>query len=501
MKEKSEHIFLFPFTWKYYSKKNSQLFSAHKSINNHFFKNLPSWTNQYGVDHTDKGYNEFIYFYKPVRACLYSFPKEPVVVSNYIYKHLDKSNSLILSVQNKVFDLSINEIRLRLYKTGIGILHISIDNTKYYLPEDIMCINSFSKCIYPPILPINKAKEDLFPDYVIIRPNSDMQSSEYFNENYNEKPTCISKIIMDLLGEGFVCNKDNFKKNTIYIEPVLSNQMFTLCIYKNTKFTLDIKSNKIDTRFLENFIMINKKMVYHTEELKKNKARSIYYIKNDHSVYGMSRMSLICFCNQELESKAYDCLVSLVLMQRATLLSFSNEATRISSLSKEIIIKAIQTIYEIYIQFMNQLYFKEVTEDNQGSIIYERLIGLLNIEEEFTQLGLEIEKMQEYATLLEQSSSKFQVQLISIIGAALILPTFVTGFFGMGVLTDKLSRWWEHKETILWINGYVLLPVFVTISLFSFNYKKTTLNLIVNAVVLTVILISLSIAIHYGVGL
>ncbi len=501
MKEKSEHIFLFPFTWKYYSKKNSQLFSAHKSINNHFIKNLPSWMNHYEIDHTNKGYNEFIYFYKPVRSCLYSFPKEPIIVNNYIYKNLEPNNSLILSVENKVYDLSIKDIRLRLYKTGIGILYISIDNTKYHRAKDVMCINSFCKCIYPPMLPIYKAKEDLFPDYIIIKPNNHLESREHFNDNYNEKRAYVSKVIMDLLGEGFVCEKDRFKKNTIYIEPVLSNQMFTLCIYKNTKFVHNIKSNKVSSRFLENFVMINKKMVYHTEELEKNSARSIYYIKNDNSVYGMSRMSLICFCNQDLESKAYDCLVSLILMQRATLLSFSNEATRISSLSKEIIVKAVQTIYEIYIQFMNQLYFKEVTEDIQGSIIYEKLSYLLKIEDEFAQLGLEIEKMQEYATLLEQSSSKLQVQLISIIGAALILPTFVTGFFGMGVLTDKISRWWEHKETILWLNGYVLLPVFVTISLFSFTQKKTICNLIMNAVILAIILISLSIAIHYGVGL
>ena len=501
MKEKSEHIFLFPFTWKYYNKKNSQVFSAHKNINHHFFKNLPSWISHYGLDHTDKSYNEFIYFYKPVRSCLYSFSKKPIIVSNYIYRNLAPDNRLILSVENKIYDLSIKELRLRLYKTGIGILHIGIDNTKYPLPEDVMRINSFSKCIYPPVLPIDKAKEDLFPDYVMIKLNHYVESKEYFDNNYNEKPTAISRVIMDILGKGFVCEKDQFKKNRIYIEPVLSNQMFTLCIYKNTPFFQDIRQNKMDTRLIENFILVNKKIIDHTEELKENSARSIYYIKNDNSVYGISRMSLICFCHENLESKVYDCLVSLVLMQRATLLSFSNEAARISSLAKDIIVKAIQTLYEIYIQFMNQLYFKEVTEDIQGSIIYERLTGLLKIEEEFNQLGLEIEKMQEYATLLEQSSSKFQVQLISIIGAALILPTFVTGFFGMGVLTDKLSKWWVHKETLLWINGYVLLPVFITIGLFSFNYKKTFCNLILKTAVLTIILASLSIAIRYGMGL
>jgi hypothetical protein len=71
----------------------------------------------------------------------------------------------------------------------------------------------------------------------------------------------------------------------------------------------------------------------------------------------------------------------------------------------------------------------------------------------------------------------------------------------MGVLTDKLSKWWVHKETLLWINGYVLLPVFITIGLFSFNYKKTFCNLILKTAVLTIILASLSIAIRYGMGL
>ncbi|MDF2613568.1 MAG: Mg2 transporter protein CorA family protein [Clostridia bacterium] len=497
----SEHIFLFPFTWKYSSEKNSYLFLQHVQIQNREFERLKNWDINDVAIEEDKDYNEFVYFYKPVRAALYTFPKSALIVRNYSYKAIGENNYFIIGVEGKEYLLSICDIHLKIYKTGIGVLSLNICNTSYQNTEDIRNINSFSKCIYPPLLPIEKAKEELFPDYIKMRINEDQKIEEYFEKDYRTEPITITSLVMNILGEPFICKESKLKSGSIFIEPILGNQMFCLCLFKNTEIVKGIHSGSIDYNFVEKFMMINKKVLFHEEDPMGSHAGSIYYLKSESNIYGISRFSLICISNQMLKSKLFDQLVSLVIMQRATLLSLSTEIARVSTLPKYDLVPAIESIYEIYIQFINQLYFKEVTEDIQGSHIYDKLSKQLKIEEELKQLNFEIDEVHEYATLIEQSQSKFKVQILTIIGAALVIPTFATGFFGMNIFKEEIVRWWLDKNVGLWMNGYVFLPILSMIALCTWNRRRTRANIIKNMMLLALIFTSIMIIITFGCGL
>ena len=497
----SEHIFLFPFTWKGSQEKNNHLFLQHIHIHKKIFDHLKDWQASYATIEKDKEYNEFVYFYKSVRASLYTFPQGPIIVRNYSYKFLSEENYFIIAAEGKEYQLEICDLQLKMYKTGIGILSLNICNRTYEELEDIQNINSFSKCIYPPILPLKKAREELFPDFIKIKLNGNKHTEEFFHKNYHEEAITITPLIMDILGEPFVCQEKNQKAGSIFIEPLLGNQMFCICLYKNPKLTEEIKQGSIHDPLIEKLMMINKRiMQYHEEDLK-DYGGGTYYLKSEQHIYGISRFSLLCISKQLVKSKLYDQLVSLVMMQRATLISLSIEIARVSALSKYDLVPAIESIYEIYIQFINQLYFKEVTEDIQGSLIYEKLSKQLKIEEELKQLDFEINEVHEYATLIEQSQSKFKVQILTIIGAALVIPTFATGFFGMNIFKDEIVRWWMNKKVGLWMNGYVFLPILLMVALCTWNRRRTKLNILKNMILMGLILTSVMLIITYGCGL
>ncbi len=496
----SEHIFLFPFSWNYNHKKHNNLFLQHTQIQNKFFDNLEGWSLHELKLMTEKDYNEFVYFYKPIRNALYTFQDGPIIVRNYTYSTLDIENYFIITVSGIAYKLYIQDIGLKLYKTGIGLLSFTLSNTEYESFEAIEGINSFSKSVYPPILPLTKAKEELFPDYIILHLNEKCHIEERYDINYLKRGLDISKVIMGVLGEDFAPKESHEKSGKILIETILGNQMFCLCLYKNDKILKSIQEGTVSYETLERMMTINKKVTYHEKDDIPEHIGSTYYLKNEGSIYGISRFALLCVVREIPNSKLYDQLVSLVLMQRATLLSLSNEIARVSTLGKYDLSSAISSIYEIYIQFINQLYFKEVTEDAQGAHIYEKLSEQFKIQEELEQLNFEIDEVREYANLLEQAHSTVKVELLTIIGAALVIPSFVTSLFGMNILQKEINHWWKSERVGLWMNSYVLLPILVTVVLCTWNKKKTKLHITLKIIYVVLFIGSIFIICRYGSG-
>lgn len=487
----SEHIFIFPFSWKSSSHLPERLFNPHIQLKGKSFDHLKKWRVHYSTIENDQDYNEFVYFYKPIRSALYTFEKEPIIVRNYVFEHLDETQFFKIHIKGMILVLDIKQIRLKLYKTGIGLLSFELINTKYLKLEEIEAINSFSKMIYPPVLPLQKARDEWFPEGICMRLNKTTYTEEFFTMDYYKESLAISPLIMFILGEPFSCKANEKAYNKIVIEPILGNQMFCCCIYHSSELIKGIKTGSVPKKHIEQLMTLNKKTSY---------SDTSAYIENEYSIYGINRFMLLCMTTEGLEGKLYNQLVTLVLMQRATLLSLSTEIARISTLPKYALSEAISSIYEIYIQFINQLYFKEVTEEGEGARIYEELTKSFKIEEELNQLNFEVDEVHEYATLVEQAASTLKVQLLTIAGAALVLPSFVTGFFGMNIFKEEALHWWEHKQVILWLNSYVLLPTLVVTAFCTWTKRRHIKYFVMKLVMITLFLVSMIVTIKYGCG-
>ena len=486
----SEHIFIFPFSFRDNKKAKKNIYVG-MDFEKNKFNNLSNWTINYSNINDDKDYNEFVYFYKPIRVALYTIYNQSNVVKNYTYKHISKQQgqTVNITVKAKEYKLSIKDIRLRLYKTGIGMLTFELVNKEYTTIEALEAINSFSKMIYPPTMPLKKAQREGFPEKISIWLNKKDCIMELFDTDYYKEPLMISKLIMDVLGPNFSDNNRLGKYRDIIIEPILGNQMFCCCVCQNSECNQYGLDEDIDKDKLETFMTINKYRSYIGESS---------YIKNEYSVYGINRYMLLCLTREWKEARLYNQLVTLVLMQRATLLNLSTEIARISTLPKYQLSDAISNVYEIYVQFINQLYFKEVTEEEEGARIYEELSKIFKIELELEQLNFEIDEVYEYTTLVERTSSNMKVQLLTITGAALVIPSFVTGFFGMNIFKDEAIHWWKYKEVISWLNSYVLLPIVLVIIICTWTKRKEIRYVILKVLLLGILIYSLFMTIKYG---
>ncbi len=497
----SDHLFVFPFSWRYWKFNNDELFHQHTQLVHKRFEKLGHWTIHYSTIDNNKAYNEYVYFYKPIRMALYSFKNEPVVVRNYVYERLDETSCFVIIKDEQEYILDISQIDLKLYKTGIGLLSFRIKNTKYEKISDIEAINSFSQCIYPPMLPMSGAREIGLPEEIKIQLNKNTVIKEKFNDNYFSEKLSISPIIMKVLGEPFCIRNEYHHKNRIMIEAVLGNQLYCICTYYNKELLNSIYNDTTDTEVLSK-LMTNNKRTNALQEIEKITGENdSSYLKCTEHLYGVNRFMLLCITKEEEHDKLYDQLVKLTLMQRATLLNFSSELARISTVSKYELPPAILSIYEIYIQFINQLYFKEVTQDPEGSYIYEQLSKAFKIQEELDQLDHEIEEVHEYANLVDQSSSSFKMQLLTIIGAALVLPEFMTGFFGMNIFQKEAVHWWSNRNVLLWMNSYVFLPMVIVIELCIWNRRKNTWSILFRIGLLILAAVSMFFAIRNGCGL
>ena len=510
----SDHIFLFPFTWQIFMGSFSNK-SFDKRTDIEYIKKLFSsdWEMQIFQTNEPIHYNEFIYFFPSVRSALYTTKSENEVVYNFKYKKIKSGVSkYIIEVDNTRYTLDISDIKLRLYKTGIGILSFHLDNKLYSKPEDIIRINNFGRRIYPPYLPLDKVQNTLLANKLILKINDNLIIEEDFNKDYQKYPVQISKTIIYLLGRNFSSISNNLNKGDVYIQPVIDDRMFVMCWYTNPDIARQVCSQKTNNsyeyltsifwyRYLfadgkgiscKNEAMLEELLAGHTYDR----------WADDNILYGISKYSFMGIgANKSPAHKIYDQLVCLTMVQRASLLHFSNEVSRIAILPKVELVMGIRSLYEYHILFMNHLYFREVTADNEGIELYERLIDEMKILSDINMLDTEIEAVNEYATLIASELSQKRSNTITIIGAALVIPTLVTGFFGMNILEDQLSNWWIHPEFKLWFNAYFVLPISITIFICMLRPHKSFKYISFLVFMGILALFSLYIVYKFGCGL
>ena len=155
-------------------------------------------------------------------------------------------------------------------------------------------------------------------------------------------------------------------------------------------------------------------------------------------------------------------MVELTLIQRASILKFSEEVTTLSKLKQEPtnnLTERISNLYKEYIRFVNQVYFREVTAQEQGIELYNRLQEKMKIAEQVKDLDSEIQELHNYANLLEQKEQERRIAIITALGAIFLPATFLVGLFGINTLPD-----FEHQTQILF-GGEFYWPFWISLAI------------------------------------
>jgi len=514
----SYHVFLFPFQWHFVGKE-----MKHKTLEQRtclkeiidLFSDTKWVKHPYSTDNV-LNYNEYNYFYSMVRDVLFDKgdqKPDKAIISNFFYDippdiHtynfkvcIDPDNKIV-----KSYSLLIDSIILHLYSTGVGVLsfHLNNRNPNQKEPDDILNINQAGRRLYPPFFGIDKnligtqdqfgckdfnngldivQQKELAVELSVMSDSHYEDFRQYRNqENFKTNPFQIPRHIGFLFnGIPITVDKADFhaESRKVYINPLLDDRMFVLCWYGNDKVSNDLIKNLNDDWWYKYMFNDQKWATCQNREMKDKLVKKHTYTRwSDYGTfYGVNRYSFVCltgtlehlrkpfvnaaFLVNHMQTMYYK-LCELCLVQRACIIRFSDEVTGISAMkdNKKIsLTERIGNLYKQYMRFVNRIYFREVTAQEQGIELYNMLQRHMQIERNVKDLDTEIKELHSYISLIQDQKQSRNIEILTIIGALFIIPTFIINFIGMIGLADKPIKPLTLTEALIFLIPLLIGPL------------------------------------------
>lgn len=241
------------------------------------------------------------------------------------------------------------------------------------------------------------------------------------------------------------------------VTPVIDDRMLVNCWYGNKELSAQIVDNKdfASSDFWYQYIFVDNgsDTTCKNEQMKKELLeKSTYQRWQEYgTLYGVTRYSLVALTNEKAFSfigmhmrTIYSRMFELIIIQRASILRFSSEVTKVSCLSKgsrKQLAERISSLYREYIRFVNQVYFQSVTAQDQGIEMYNMMMEQFLLPEKIKDLDEEIGELHQYATLLIDQKRNENGEWLNKLAACVIPATIMTGLLGMNPFENDLSYW------------------------------------------------------------
>ncbi|MCB0782570.1 MAG: hypothetical protein KDC03_24025, partial [Flavobacteriales bacterium] len=453
-------------------------------------------------------YNEFQYFHPFARKALFENldPKEAHPIAYYRWKEEVGANGLsplryVINIVKRPqwggkpdleairHELELEEITLTLYESGVGVLGFHLNNRDTEDREAILDINDFGRRLWPPFQAngadrLGATRKNMLAEHITIQRHATEEVTDLAKERFEHEhldPTSGPEHWMKFrpdhvhyfLERAFGPNVDRI--------PAVDDRMFTLCWYGNAEAIHGLKDypvfqgdpagawrgfNGDPAHWWYRFVFVdnrsagigNRGMLHRL-----NAEHSYPRFIEDGSVIGMSRYSFVLlsdrgsFGTEHLRvhtQTVYFQIVQLCLAQRASVLRFSEEATDIAKLgtSRERgrLAERLTELKTRYISFVNRIWFREVSPQEQGIELYEMLQAHMDLEKHVKDLNNEIEQLHQFVLLENAKAREDKLELLTKLGFYVAIPTLIAGFYGMNLfstdgsgntLTDIRSLW------------------------------------------------------------
>lgn len=455
-----------------------------------------------------------------------------IKVGDYTYKL--EIDSIILNIyatgtgvlsfhlRNRDYDdsediIKINQYGRRIYPPFLNINDKKITERSFLDEDDDSGVPSVSRAELSCAIWLGGAY-----DY----PNNDSPYYDDFRvyescDNYKKGPFLIPKFIRGLFEQNstnrttdiiITPNKRDLRDKTdkhkyVYMDTVLDDRMYVVCWFGDNGWTDQLKQrDPIENRycFSDNerwyryvfvdggALTLQDPFLMQDTLIKNSYTRWIDY----GTLYGVSRYSFVAltsnfetlqnnnasFTVKHVQSIYYK-IAELCLLQRASILSYSEELSEIvKNLNGAINLEKVKGLYKRFMQFKTKICFDEVTAQDQGIEIYNLIRREMAIQLELESLEKRITEMYNYAALVEQENEKKETNRLNNIAmwlTALAVPSLLISILSITSfdhLSDKLlcqgSFWpfWGGMILVVILSFLILVSIFWSKVKSRYNY-------------------------------
>lgn len=416
-------------------------------------------------------YKEYQYFHPYARKAIYGFEKDivtnytfrPDMIRNKAHYYIDKCDG----ESWRRYDLLLNAIKLSIYNTGVALFILECENHGEgsiidekgaeiaKLPQNnldaVKVINDYGRRVALPFIPTADGYFSLTADRLILKiEGMDEIVSDF--RGFAEKVSTMSSIsdeislthfcdfIKEILHFGSeieFSSKLTKDKNTYYIYPALDDRMFVACYIQDSGAIEPFMRRREDgtlccldsdeySKSLHELIAVDPPGYCCTMDPLLRKAYLQEHMYNRWLDYGtlttITNQALINLTTTDADSYLADNFLTqyipmccLCLVQRASIINFQRQTSEISARVEErgrqiklSTVSDIMKLQERFVAFQNQLSFTEVTPQDQGIEMYNKLMECCFIEKEISSLKDQLQSLCDAAnTSLDYNFNKY----------------------------------------------------------------------------------------------
>lgn len=504
----SHHIFVFPFKWDYLKDSKSFYEGIGKRVDLDNFEELlckGNWEEEELDINNNLKYNQYVYFYNNVRKAIYGEEycknkiKQHKSKVTRCFKHslVNENSKYIITKTHtekdefgnkknilKELSLKLSDIKLKIYETGVANLIFFVENYEYKSSEDILIINDYGRRIYPQFLPLSNCRESFLASKLSLEFCPGKRIDDDFDYNHFSSTMKISKIIMDILGIDFKYDKCDVEENEILLTPILDDRMFVMSLYRdNVKSNLIKSGMKWIREFLYKYTFLdNKDCTCQNDNMLTDLLKQSSYLrwKNYGTFYGVSRYSFVVIIDETSDSDflvdhfktIYYEMMLLVLTDRASILRLKDEASMLSMIPENDALKNIIELQKLYVTFSNNIYFKEVTAQEQGIELYDMVMDKMRIKEDVMSLNKNISGIYDYTNVINNNKVTKKVNFITYLGGVIGSISLVISI--VALIVGLMDEYYHEfgSSTIHAIIGLLIFTILIVTLLIVRYIKK-----------------------------
>jgi len=473
---------MFPFQWRIQGYED-EVFSEQINLNNIAYAVGSNWErNPDPASEVEANalYNERNYFYEFVHDALYDNGKDNSLIRHFERKETKLGKvSYVIDCGENVYKLKVDAINLNLYSTGVGVMSFYLYNEIYPEPEDVFRINQVGRRAFPPFIASVTYRG-------IIAKSIEIDGLQGRETGYKEDFSRYTNHTPCNQPAAFIVDMIHEVAENIDLKPVIDDRMYVQCWYKNDKWAEVFSGSGYEDFLYGNnwyeFVFVDdfNGMTCQNDSMQKELIKKATYERWQKwcSLYGVSRYSMVFLTNTGAEKDApylfdyfetmYARMAELILVQKASVLRFSAEVTNLSNMEvKHSFSGKVSSLYKEYIRFVNQIHFREISAQDQGIEMYQKLYEAMNLEKHVEKLDAEIEELYNYVSLKEDHETSSTMSLLTWIATIAVPMTVVAGIFGMNnnLLGQAPQMWINHSSVQLMMVLAAALIVLIGINI------------------------------------